>query len=108
MTNSAKANGYPVDWEAIAHRVKSAADWRCEHCGHTHDPNNGYTLTIHHLDGDPGNNADENLVALCQRCHLYWQGCWQPGQLVMGFARPQWMERRSLGITGNDDPTKGC
>lgn len=27
-------------------------------------------LTVHHLDGDPTNNVRENLVALCQRCHL--------------------------------------
>ena len=27
-------------------------------------------LTVAHLDHDPTNNADENLQALCQRCHL--------------------------------------
>lgn len=27
-------------------------------------------LTIAHLDHDPTNNADSNLKALCQRCHL--------------------------------------
>lgn len=27
-------------------------------------------LTVAHLDHDPANNADENLAALCQRCHL--------------------------------------
>jgi hypothetical protein len=27
-------------------------------------------LTIAHLDQDISNNADENLKALCQRCHL--------------------------------------
>lgn len=26
-------------------------------------------LTIAHLDHDPGNSDDENLQALCQRCH---------------------------------------
>lgn len=26
-------------------------------------------LTIAHLDQDPTNNADDNLAALCQRCH---------------------------------------
>jgi 5-methylcytosine-specific restriction endonuclease McrA len=26
-------------------------------------------LTVAHLDHDPTNNADENLAALCQRCH---------------------------------------
>ena len=27
-------------------------------------------LTIAHLDHDTGNDADDNLAALCQRCHL--------------------------------------
>ena len=27
-------------------------------------------LTVHHWDEQPENNAEENLVALCQRCHL--------------------------------------
>lgn len=27
-------------------------------------------LTVAHLDHDPSNNADENLRALCQKCHL--------------------------------------
>jgi 5-methylcytosine-specific restriction endonuclease McrA len=26
-------------------------------------------LTVHHKDGDPRNNAMENLIALCQQCH---------------------------------------
>lgn len=27
-------------------------------------------LTVAHLDHDPSNNADDNLRALCQKCHL--------------------------------------
>lgn len=27
-------------------------------------------LTVAHLDHDPTNNADDNLRALCQKCHL--------------------------------------
>jgi hypothetical protein len=29
-------------------------------------------LTVAHLDHDPRNNADENLRALCQWCHLHY------------------------------------
>lgn len=28
------------------------------------------SLTVAHLDQDPRNCDDDNLVALCQRCHL--------------------------------------
>ena len=88
---------YPPNWDEIAQQVKEAAGWRCEHCDRPHDPAAGYTLTVHHLDGDPTNCSPENLVALCQRCHLHWQGRWKPGQTVMEFARPEWMTRRRLG-----------
>jgi len=94
---SVEVGNYPPDWEEIARRVKERAGWRCEHCGHPHDPVAGYTLTVHHLDGNPVNCSPENLVALCQRCHLRIQATWRPGQLVMDFARPAWMESRGWG-----------
>lgn len=65
---------YPPDWPVIAKAVKDAANWHCVRCGHIHDPETGYTLTVHHLDIDPSNNAWWNTVALCQRCHLHIQG----------------------------------
>ena len=64
---------YPSDWPQIAQRVKDEAGWRCVRCGHRHDPEAGYTLTVHHLDLDPKNCEWWNLVALCQRCHLIIQ-----------------------------------
>ena len=65
---------YADDWEDIARRVKEEAGRRCEDCGHPDSWEHGYTLTVHHLDGDETNNARENLRALCQRCHLKRQG----------------------------------
>lgn len=61
---------YPPDWPQIAKRVKDEAGWKCIRCGHLHDPQSGYTLTVHHLDIDPANCRWWNLAALCQRCHL--------------------------------------
>jgi three-Cys-motif partner protein len=61
---------YPPNWEEIAWRVKEAAGWRCQECGHPHDPASHYVLTVHHRDGNTSNSAEDNLVALCQRCHL--------------------------------------
>lgn len=61
---------YPPNWDEIAQRVKEAAGWRCQECGHPHDPASHYVLTVHPRDGDPSNNAPDNLIALCQRCHL--------------------------------------
>lgn len=65
---------YPANWKLISRNVKAAAGWRCVRCHHEHDPANGYTLTVHHLDIDPSNSAWWNLLSLCQRCHLSIQG----------------------------------
>lgn len=65
---------YTQDWPEIAKRIKAKCGARCERCGHADDTPHGYTFTVHHLDGDKGNNADWNLAGLCQRCHLRIQG----------------------------------
>jgi len=65
---------YPANWKDIAKVVKDAAEWHCVRCGHRHEPETGYTLTVHHLDIDPSNCAWWNIPALCQRCHLHIQG----------------------------------
>ena len=65
---------YPADWKALAEAVKTMDGWKCRSCGHPHEPDAGYTLTVHHRDGDTFNNTPDNLVSLCQRCHLAAQG----------------------------------
>jgi len=65
---------YPPDWPEIARAVKEAANWTCERCGHYHDPERGYTLTVHHLTMQKDCCELWNLAALCQRCHLRIQG----------------------------------
>lgn len=64
---------YPPNWKEIAQAVKDAAHWVCVRCGKPHDPENGYTLTVHHLDLNPSNCSWWNLAPLCQRCHLIIQ-----------------------------------
>lgn len=64
---------YHKNWKEISRRVKAEAGWKCEMCGHYNSPGEGYALTVHHLDGDPGNNQRWNLIAVCQRCHLKMQ-----------------------------------
>jgi len=64
---------YPPNWKEIADDVKKAAGWKCVRCGHPHDPESGYALTVHHLDINPANCEWWNIPALCQRCHLHIQ-----------------------------------
>jgi hypothetical protein len=67
---------YPNDWEKISNRIRfERAGGVCEWCGAVHGALHPVTgsrvvLTVAHLDHDPGNCDDDNLVALCQRCHL--------------------------------------
>jgi len=62
--------GYPKDWPTLAILIKRAANWLCEECHAPHDPPMGYTLTVHHKDGNKSNLTKSNLIPLCQRCHL--------------------------------------
>jgi hypothetical protein len=84
---------YPDDWAAISRRIRfERAQGRCEcdgRCGRVPscvtatDPRcaavNGQlapfsgslvVLTVAHLDHQPENCADDNLLAMCQGCHL--------------------------------------
>ena len=63
-------NNYPENWLDIAQKLKEKWKWCCERCGHRHEPETGYCLTVHHLDGDKSNVEEWNLAVLCQRCHL--------------------------------------
>ena len=46
-------------------------DCKCEKCGFSGE--NPYTklsvLQVHHIDGNPSNNVEENLQLLCPNCH---------------------------------------
>lgn len=84
--------GYPVNWDDIARAIKTWAGWVCEHCYHPHDVESGHVLTVHHLDGNPGNNDWTNLLVCCQRCHLSIQARYIPGQIW--FDPPYWLTRR--------------
>lgn len=91
-----KEPDYPCTWPFIAYKIKKQADFRCENCG---SPSiSGKILTVHHLDGNPQNNAYENLVALCQACHLSIQAKYdfKTGWLP-GFEKPEWMKKREKG-----------
>ena len=88
---------YPKDWKSIRKRILDRAGHQCEFCGIENGAigrrrSDGsferfegmeaevaslegvrltrIVLTVAHLDHTPENNAESNLRALCQRCHL--------------------------------------
>jgi len=78
-------NEYPYNWPDLAIEIKNDAEWKCIRCNHPHDPKRGYTLTVHHFDGDKANCEWWNLMALCQRCHLTIQARVNPDQDIFPF-----------------------
>lgn len=57
------------NWKLISEKIRSQVNSTCERCGQKSKyPRK--VLTIHHWDGDGGNNNVINLVALCQSCHM--------------------------------------
>ena len=64
----------PKERKELHNQVRAEAGEKCIRCGHVHEVETGYVLTVHHFDGNKANNAWWNLMALCQRCHLRVQG----------------------------------
>lgn len=67
---------YPSDWEQISQRIRfERAGNKCEWCGaENYQPHpitgSKVVLTVaHYPDPNPMNCAEENLHALCQKCH---------------------------------------
>ena len=96
---SPRGSQYPANWPEIAKAVKDAANWRCVRCGKLHDPENGYTLTVHHLDINPENCAWWNIPALCQRCHLSIQSKVVMEQPYM-FSHSEWFKPYAAAYYG--------
>ncbi|WAI00620.1 HNH endonuclease [Methanogenium organophilum] len=51
------------EWKALREQILDRDKRRCRLCGA------GKYLHIHHRDGDRTNDAQENLVTLCESCH---------------------------------------
>ncbi len=67
---------------AIAMKKKQFVNWVCELCGVqclkprerkklSVSDRHRLRMSVHHCNYDPGNNALENLRALCSSCHLF-------------------------------------
>lgn len=122
---------YPVEWPAISASIRvGRAENRCECTGHcatrgsrkraclnaigTGDrcqarngelnPRTGavVVLTTAHLDDTPENCADENLLAMCQACHLAYDTRLHAANRVAN--RRLLQELLQDGLPLNDDP----
>ncbi len=67
-------NRYPDNWEEIRQRILKRAGNKCEICyidNYVNHPITGsrVVLTIAYLNHIPEDCRDENLKAMCQKCH---------------------------------------
>lgn len=88
---------YPENWKWLSKQIVKDAGNKCELCfapngvyvlrgkskdeflpwypDHSYYTKDGFKrvriiLTVHHIDSDKKNSKIQNLIALCQRCHL--------------------------------------
>ena len=58
--------------QRLALKLKSERGMQCEVCGSTSVTSR--TLHMHHINADPNDNSDDNLILLCSKCHLAVHG----------------------------------
>lgn len=64
-------NDYNPDGKEKRRLARESVGNKCIRCGSPSVP--GRILTTHHLDGNKANDSWENLLPLCQVCHLQVQ-----------------------------------
>lgn len=70
------AYGGKKAWRIISERIRfGRAKGKCEKCDAVHLQRHPITgskvvLTVAHIDQNPSNHNESNLLALCQRCHF--------------------------------------
>lgn len=52
----------------LRERIKERDDYTCQNCG-KHETELRVPLCIHHIDNDPSNYNEDNLITLCINCH---------------------------------------
>lgn len=62
------------EWRRLRFKILKRDNFTCQYCGYKSEK---YQI-VHHLNGNPTNNSEENLVTICQMCNLVehaGQGC---------------------------------
>lgn len=60
---------YPGLTEATRAEIRARAGHRCQRCGSDKSGVPGRKHEIHHVDHNKENQAPENLLVLCRKCH---------------------------------------
>lgn len=60
----------PQSFQKAREKVFEEKGHECIICGRGHDYSPRQDLSVHHINGDRSDNRLENLIPVCQRCHL--------------------------------------
>lgn len=62
-----------VEWKKIRKRILERDDYTCQYC----EVQRKDHLQVNHINGNPKNNAEENLEVICSACHkITHSGLW--------------------------------
>lgn len=67
-TNPTDDTTYTKNWSEISAKKRVSVNYICEECNVDLSTNKNL-LHVHHIDGQKGNNSNNNLRALCVDCH---------------------------------------
>lgn len=65
--NTAHKDYQTKDYRRARERCLARCYYQCLHCGRTRK------LHVHHIDANRLNNTDENLLVLCETCHMTYE-----------------------------------
>lgn len=59
---------YPSNWPEISKSIRERNNWKCSKCKGDFSLRKSF-LDTHHIDTNPGNCEESNLIPLCKDCH---------------------------------------
>jgi 5-methylcytosine-specific restriction endonuclease McrA len=70
-TTRTRQTGYGSEFDRAKRKALESQGYRCQRCHRTKAvlKREDKVLHVHHLDGNPSNNAQHNLQVLCEDCH---------------------------------------
>lgn len=85
------------EWKALRSRILKRDNFVCQYCGFKADK----WQIVHHIDGNPNNNDENNLETICPMCNLIHhagQGCVVQG-IVDLYRKSRFSQNEVIQIT---------
>jgi len=85
------------EWRKIRHKILNRDNYTCQYCGFKAVK----WQIVHHIDGNPNNNEDNNLEVVCPMCNLIHhsgQGCVVQGVVDL-YKKSNYSQNEIIQIT---------